>query len=362
MNAPEVKPPVPPAPPLNRILPAGPMASLFSVLESHPGVGWTLKQAQTLRVVAHKGRLPHRDPALVGDRILSPGCVEADLFERQQAAILRVADLRALQQARPASETHHFEADELSIGEPVREWTAWRLPLVGEGHPEGWLLTLWLDRLITAQPEEQLRQTQRQLHAQQMLIAEIQAQASSASAAASAAGSTSGSAQGLMLPDAWNRQAEQFGQHLRREIDLSRREHRNLAVLLIEIDTQELGAAGIQTALALVARQLSTSVRAMDTVTQIGPARFGVLLSGAALTPAHARGEAVRRASDSQRILDGEADRNLRLSIGVAAYPHNARQPEDLMAAAESALREAIDGGGGRSVVARVALGDPPPP
>ena len=349
MTAPTEAIVLPQPPALGRLLSQGPLASLVGVLEGHPGFGWTLKESRGLRLLSHKGMLPHLDAALVGQRSITAGCTEAELFERQQATILRVADLRALQQARPSSEVHHFEADELVFGEGDREWAAWRWPIPGEAQegPPQWLFTVWLNRRVTAQPEEQLRQAQRQMHAQQMLIAEIRANPGTPEP-------WEGS------PAHWDRAAEQFRQHLRREIDLSRREHRQLAVLLVEVDLQGLTPSAAQAALALVSRQLSTSVRAMDTVTPIGPARFGVLLSGAALTPAHARAEAVRRAADAQRVLDEGIDRSLQLSIGVAAFPHNARQLEDLIAAAESALAEAITAGGGRSVVARVALGEPP--
>jgi diguanylate cyclase (GGDEF)-like protein len=109
-----------------------------------------------------------------------------------------------------------------------------------------------------------------------------------------------------------------------------------------------------------LARQLPLGVRTMDTVAQIAPDRFGVLLSGAQLTPAFARAEALRRQAAEQVVMvDGPA-RAVELFIGVAAYPLTSDDAGVLLSSAEHALGEAVATGRGCTVLARVPMAPPP--
>lgn len=336
---------VPTAAELSRLLATGPMGSLLAALEDRPGMGWMLKDAATLRYALWRGSVPQSDPALCSEPAVSAGQGDSDRFERSQAGILRLADLRVLQQGRPATEDHRFETLPGQPGEGVREWRSWRCP-VGP-----WLLVVWTDLGAQARQDEQLEQLRRQLQAQQLLIAELRGWGQ-ASPGTPASEELARQSQGWAV--------EHFQRQLLREVDLSQREHRSLALLLIEIGGQALSERGVVAAMALVAQILRSGTRAMDTIAQIDTHRFGVLLSGAALTPAYARAEALRRQACSQQImLDGQPS-TLALSIGLATHHDRTRGADQLMAAAGQALQEALSKGGDRTVIARVDLGQPP--
>lgn len=333
---------------LRNFLSTVPAGALLSALEDRPGMGWVIKDAHSLRYSCFKGSLPHADTAVCRDASPQPGQTDADRFERAQASILRLSDLRALKTGRPMSEVHRFETHWGLPGSGVREWRAWRWT---DGR---WLFILWIDMGVQERHDAEIQQAQRQLQAQQLLIsrmtAQLQGQGDPAHAEIAAARASSLEWAG-----------EQFAAQLRREVDLSRREHRNFCLLLLELDTQGLDDAAATTVVGTVAQHLASSTRAMDTVAQLGPCRFGILLSGAALSPAHARAEALRRHLAAQVVVSSDHARPMSLSIGLAAYPHGASSAEALMAAAMDAVQEAAASGGNRTVMGRVPLGDPPP-
>lgn len=331
---------------LAQVLAQGPLGALLLALDDRPGLGWMLKDAATLGYASWQGSLPHADPTICNDPILVVGQTDATRFERAQAAILRVSDLRAIQQAgRAAQEEHRFETLPQHGEDSVREWRCWRWA-VGS-----WLLVVWADLGVQQRQDALLAQAQRQLQAQQLLISQLQAQTLAETAAP-------GLEEAARQSQGWAR--EHFATQLRREIDLSQREHRSVALLLVEVAQTELSPRVSAAASALVARILSAGTRVMDTVAQIAPSRFGVILSGAALTPAHARAEALRRQAAAQQIMVEGRQRSLGLAIGLAVYPHNAQGADSLTAEAQAALQEALQAGGHQTVIARVHLQPPP--
>lgn len=359
-----------------------PLPSLLQALEGHPAVGWVLKAAPSLGYVRWSGSLPMADgrlsrlaaaqpceeATLVQARApqhLAPGQTDADHFDPTQASILRLADLRALRQGAPSAEVHRIETCDEDDAHTALDWRAWRMALQSPlpTAPAGplstqdaaaqppasatqWLLVVWVDLGFSARADQLLAQAQSQIQAQQLLIAQLRGQLPQESGLAASQASL-----------AWA--AQRFTQQVQREVDLSRREQRSFALLLLALGGPSLDRATDQAVAGLLAQQLSSGTRAMDTVSQIGERRFGVLLSGAQLTPAFARAESLRRQAAAQVAMQEGKARSVELFIGVAAYPLTADQPDALMAAAEEALDEALATGQGCSVLARVPLAPP---
>lgn len=340
---------------LKDLLAGQPVASLLEALQGQPAVGWVLKEAPSLAYVRWSGALPMGDARLSrrahGDDtaapLLAPGQTDADHFEPTQASILRLADLRALRQGTPSAEIHRIETQVDEEAHTALDWRAWRLVLQPKPEADTLLLVVWMDLGYAARADQVLAQAHQQIQAQQLLIAQLRGQLPEDSGLAASQASL-----------AWA--ASRFADQLRREIDLSRREQRSFALMLLALGGEGFDAAAEQAATALLARQLSSGTRAMDTVAQIGPRRFGILLSGAQLTPAFARAEALRRQAAQQVATQQGAAKKLELHIGVAAYPLTADQAGALMAAAEQALAEAQGQGTGCAVLARVPLSSPP--
>lgn len=316
-----------------RLLAAGPLGALLSALDDRPGIGWVLKDAHSLRYLRLRGTLPHADGAVARDDQPQVGQTDADRFECQQAALLRIADLRAQQAERPQSVEHHFETHPGWPGDGSRAWRVWRW------HSPPYLLTVWIDLGVRTRLEAELRQAHRQIQAQQLRLS---------------AGVEVPSLATLQSADA------QFMTQLRREIDLSRRESRSVALLLLGLKVDDLPPETAAFATATVAQQLAATTRQMDTVAQIGPALFGVLLSGAGLVAGHNRAEALRRRVSIERLSWDGGVRALILGAGVASYPHSASSVETLWAAAQDALDESLSLQGRRTVMARVPLIEPP--
>lgn len=387
-TVPPETPPYPPALP--------PLPPLLHALQGLPHVGWVLKESPALAYVQWSGALPMADPRLsrMADRagvpagLASPGNsdvasldegratqaltlragqTDADHFDPTQASILRLADLRALRQAVASAELHRIETLGVEDVQPAMDWRAWRtvLPAPAQsiaGRQEAtasyaepgpqpvaqWLLVVWVDMGFTERSDQLLAHAQRQIQAQQLLIAQLRAQLPADSG-------LSGSQTSL----AWA--AERFAQQLKREVDLSRREQRSFALLLLQMGRHDAPCSTSEQAVAgLLAQSLAAGTRAMDTVAQIGERRFAVLLSGAQLTPAYARAEALRRQAAAQVAMEAGEARRVELFVGVAAYPLTAELPDALEEAAQQALHEALAQETGCSVLARVSFGTPP--
>jgi len=154
--------------------------------------------------------------------------------------------------------------------------------------------------------------------------------------------------------------AEQFDDHLRREIDLSMREHREFALVLVALDPVPAGTPshepnqGRERVIEALGRLLRSNTRAMDAPCRLGPERFAVLLSGVGLATAHARMEGFRRQCATQLVaLGGEALR-FTVSMGVASFPHTAQTQSGLVKSAEDALSEAHRRGGNHVALASI--------
>jgi len=268
------------------------------------------------------------------------GAGDADLLDTNQIAALRTADQVALGQPLGTVGDQRIE-----IGGARRDFSVIRVPvpIEGGGAPRT-LLSVWQDVTATRQREAQLQQALAQLE-QHQAAAEVLRRESQDAAVRDAA-------TGLY-------QRTQFEDQLRREVDLSLREHREFALVSIAVDP--LGGAALAggpaahlRVLEALGRLLRSNTRAMDASCRLGDDRFAVLLSGVGLATAHSRMEGLRRQCATQIVVLEGQDLGFTVSMGVASFPHTAHTQEALMQAADSALGEAQRRGGNHVTLASI--------
>lgn len=150
-----------------------------------------------------------------------------------------------------------------------------------------------------------------------------------------------------------------FDDQLRREVDLSLREHREFALVAVSLDPPEEAAAALgrparARVLETLGRLLAGNTRAMDGACKLAEDRFAILLSGVGLATAHSRMEGVRRQCATQIVVHEGHTLGFTVSMGVASFPHTAHTRRDVFAAAESALAEAQRRGGNHVTLASI--------
>jgi diguanylate cyclase (GGDEF)-like protein len=289
------------------------------------------------------GRYAHANDAMAAflHRPLADvlGRVDADLFEPQLAAALRAAEHTALAQGEPLTSEHRFES-----GGARREFSVLRQVTATDGGGRRWLCSVWTDLGPERQRQAQLRAALEQIEQQQRANEQLQRQLSDQASRDPASG--------------LYRRAH-FDDQLRREVDLSTREHREFAIVFIELDAPgdkvlALGAAGEQRVLEAVGRLLRGGTRAMDASCRYDERHFAVLLSGVGLATAHARMEGLRRKCASQIVVHEGQEIGFTVAMGVASFPHTAQTQESLVAACSAALAEARRRGGNHVTLAAI--------
>jgi diguanylate cyclase (GGDEF)-like protein len=267
------------------------------------------------------------------------GRAEADLFEAPLAATLRAAEQTALAHGQPLTSEHRFE-----WAGARREFSVLRLATPPDAAGRRWLCSVWSDLAPERQREQQLRlaleQIEQQQRANELLRHELHDQA-------------------LRDPDSGLYRRAHFEDQLRREVDLSTREHREFAIVFIEIDppgekVRALGDAGLHSVLEAVGRLLRSGTRAMDASCRYDERRFAVLLSGVGLATAHARMEGLRRKCATQIVVLEGQELAFSVAMGVASFPHTAHTQEALVSACEAALAEAQRRGGNHVTLAAI--------
>ncbi len=265
------------------------------------------------------------------------GRVDADLIDAAAWVPLRAADQLAA--TREAAHTHVHRID---LGGGVREFRVTRLCLrAAEGGAPRGLLSVWTELTEQRRLERQLQQALRQLE-----------QHAEADAARESAAQTA-----LPAPEMSLR--ARFDDQLRREIDLSNREHREFALVSVAIDPldearipqADLARERVQ---QTVSRLLRSNTRAMDAACRLDDSRFAILLSGVGLATAHARIESLRRECATEIVAVDGHDLRFTVSMGVASYPHTAQDREALIAASEKALAQAQRRGGNHVALASI--------
>jgi diguanylate cyclase (GGDEF)-like protein len=267
------------------------------------------------------------------------GRLDGELFEPQLAQVLRVAEQTALAHGEPLTSEHRFE-----WAGARREFSVLRLVVETEAGARRWLCSVWTDLAPLRQREQQLHtalaQIEQQQRANELLRQELDDQA-------------------LRDPDSGLYRRAHFEDQLRREVDLSTREHREFSIVFIEIDPPgekvcALGEAGLHRVLEALGRLLRSGTRAMDASCRYDERRFAVLLSGVGLATAHSRMEGLRRKCATQIVVHDGQELGFSVAMGVASFPHTAHTQESLVSACEAALAEAQRRGGNHVTLAAI--------
>lgn len=265
------------------------------------------------------------------------GRTDAELLPATLAASMRAADHAAHLRSGPSVGEQTIEA-----AGKRRDYTAVRLP-----YGDNALVGLWFERSEQRRVEAQLQQALNQLEDQQRAVEQLR-------------GEAEGRTQRETVLGLYQR--EQFEDHLRREVDLSLREHREFAVVAVALDpvpadTPPHAQEGRDRVLESLGRLLRGNTRAMDAPCRLENERFAVLLSGVGLATAHARMESVRRQCSTQLVPVGGVALRFTVSMGVASFPHTAQTQSGLLSAAEAALAEAKRRGGNHVSLASIPFG-----
>ena len=311
------------------------MGGLVLPLLRRDGDGLTLQYADS-------GAYLHADSVVLDWLGLTAGDLlghgDADLFEATLATALRSAGQAALAQSGPFTSEHKFDWRGAR-----REFSVLRQRLeCSDGQVV--LAAVWRDvaslrrrEAVRAAAIEQLEQQQR---ANEQLRREMRDH------------TLRDSETGL-----YNR--AHFENQLRREVDLSTREHREFALVSIELDplapdVLALGNAARTRVYEALGRLLRGNTRAMDASCRFDDTRFAVLLSGVGLATAHSRMEGLRRQCATQIVAHEGRDIGFTVAMGVASFPHTAHSHEELRAACDTALADARQRGGNHVTLASI--------
>ena len=268
------------------------------------------------------------------------GLTDTELMEPAQAAAIRAAEQAALAHAAPTLSQQRLERDGRK-----REFSVSRAHLPrADGAAPKHVLNVWVEQTSMHQRELHLQQALAQLE-QQQVAAEMQRREAQD--------------QGLRDSATGLYQRPHFDDQLRREVDLSSREHREFALVSIMLDpfsdaVRGLGAEARARVLEALGRLLRGNTRAMDASCRLDEDRFAVLLSGVGLATAHSRMEGLRRQCATQIVVLDGRDLGFTVSMGVASFPHTAHTEEELLDAADLALSEARKRGGNHVALASI--------
>ena len=267
------------------------------------------------------------------------GRTDAELLGADLAAPLRVADSTAVTLGVPQTTEHRIERDRLR-----RDCNVTRVPIAPPETAIRYLCVIWNEVTMLRQREAQLAVALKQLEQQQVASEELRRETQDSTLRDVVTGLT---------------QNVHFDDQLRREVDLSSREHREFSLVSIAIDpavgaVKSLGAPAHLRVVEALGRLLRGNTRAMDASCRVTDDRFAVLLSGVGLATAHSRMEGLRRQCATQIVvLDGQ-DFGFTVSMGVASFPHTAHTRDQLLQAADSALAAAQRRGGNHVTLASI--------
>jgi len=267
------------------------------------------------------------------------GRTDAELFDPAVATVLRAAGNTALAQGAPLFSEHRLEWRGARHEFGVARWL-----LPSQGDTPDWLCSVWRDlaseRRLQGQLRTALEQLEQQQQANEALRRELAGQA-------------------MRDPSSGLSSRAHFEDQLRREVDLSVREHREFALVFVEIDpvsdkVRALGQAGLHQVHEAMGRLLRGGTRAMDASCRFDEVRFAVLLSGVGLATAHSRMESLRRKCATQIVMHSGQELGFSVAMGVASFPHTAQSQEGLVQACEAALAEAQRRGGNHVALAAI--------
>jgi diguanylate cyclase (GGDEF)-like protein len=266
------------------------------------------------------------------------GKTDAELLDAATAKLMLSADQTALTHGTSLRAEHRIERE----GQR-RELIVLRHCLERPGGRR-YLMSVWRDMTAQRRKEAQLRIALEQLEQQQIANAQLRRETHDP-----------------LLRDRGSGLATRatFEDQLNREIDLSTREHREFAMVLVDLDTVSPESLGQDPAVMervheTLGRLLRNNTRAMDASCRYDERRFAVLLSGVGLATAHARVEGLRRQCATQIVAHGGQEVGFTTSMGVASFPHTASDKEALQSACLAALADAKRRGGNRVALASI--------
>ena len=330
-------------PSLAEVASDAPMDALFAALL--PAV--LARKGDLLAVKdARSGRYVHVSDAMAkwlrrpADDVL--GRTDAELFDAPLATALRAAEQTVLAQGEAGAvlvSEHSFEH-----AGARHDFSVLRQASAADREGRRWLTSVWTDLAPARQREAQLRQALEQIEQQQRANDALRRELAD---------------QALRDPASGLYTRAHFEDQLRREVDLSTREHREFAVVFVELDppsekVRALGDAGQARILEAMGRLLRGGTRAMDASCRHDDRRFAVLLSGVGLATAHARMEGLRRQCATQIVVQDGVELSFSVSMGVASFPHTAHTQDELLAACSAALAEAQRRGGNHVTLAAI--------
>ncbi len=273
------------------------------------------------------------------------GCTDSEVFDVGLAGTLRAAEHTAQSQAEPLRSEHAFDWQGRR-----REFSVLRVVVRNAAEPRSLLVSVWQDLAQERKRQSQLQMALAQIEQQQQANDALRREIAD---------------QALRDPASGLYRRAHFDDQLCREVDLSTREHREFAIVFIELDpatpqVRALGADGQQRVLQAMGQLLRGGTRAMDASCRFDDRRFAVLLSGVGLATAHARMEGLRRKCAAQIVVHDGQELGFTVAIGVASFPHTAQSQETLLAACEAALLEARRRGGNQVTLAAISFAAEP--
>lgn len=316
------------------------LGTVLPALLAVRGEAWALKDAAS-------GRYVQVSPQWLAwmsqseDSVL--GRTDAELFDATLATALRAAEQTVLAQdisdVQALASEHRFD-----LGGQRHTYNVWRVATAPLAGGQRWLCSVWRDLMPTLRQETQLRTALAQIEQQQLANEALRRELAD---------------QAMRDPASGLYSRVHFEDQLRREVDLSTREHREFALVLIAIDpptepVRAAGAAGQLRVLEAMGGLLRSGTRAMDASCRLDEGRFAVLLSGVGLATAHSRMEGLRRKCATQIVVHEGQELGFSVAMGVASFPHTAHSQEELVNACEAALSEAKRRGGNHVTLAAI--------
>jgi diguanylate cyclase (GGDEF)-like protein len=149
----------------------------------------------------------------------------------------------------------------------------------------------------------------------------------------------------------------EFDRRLKNELDRSIRFGHVLTMLMVDLDhfkhvNDTYGHPCGDDALRTVAMRLIKEVRNFDSVARYGGEEFAIIMPETGIAGARAVAERLRESVASLPFTTGRGSvLNITVSIGMAAFPDDARSGDDLIAVADLALYAAKELGRNRVVV-----------
>lgn len=322
-----------------------PLASSFDaawasagVLLAAAGQGLAVKDADS-------GRYLHANAVLLGWLGREAGDVvghtDADLFDAATHGALRAADQTALVQGAVLTAEHR-----IGLAGGPRELSVARLAEAGTVGARR-LVSVWADLAAPRQQEAQGRAALAQIEQLQSAMASLRRELAD---------------QGLRDAASGLYAKAHFEDQLRREVDLSSREHREFSIVFVELDEASAGdaaalpGAALQVVQGALGRLLKSGTRAMDAACRLDERLFAVLLSGVGLATAHSRMEGLRRRCATEIVVHEGKEARFTVSMGVASFPHTAHTQAELLQACTAALSEAQRRGGNHVALAAIRL------